>query len=603
MPNQISADGGADAGSLRVATIAFVDIVGSSILMGEDEAGTLARWMRLLREVIRPRAERFHARTVKSTGDGVLVEFPSAHDGIQWAHEVQRAAQQSALAEPNLSSAIMLRIAVHLGSIMAIENDIYGASVNLAARLQEHAEPGGIVLTQAVHEQLGDDVGLQARDLGLVYLKSIDQPVRAYAFAPEVRIAPALARPRPTHLPSIAVMPLENLGGDPADDYFANGIVEDITVSLAGLHELRVTSRTSTVTFRQRPTVLSEIGQALGVRYVLTGSVRRSPRTLRVSVQLWDCESGASLWGDTTELPVNDLFAVQDRIVRRIVSGIAPNVRAEELRRAMRKRPESFTAYDYTLRGLDVINTLNATTFAKAREYLERAMAEDQTFAMPVAWAARWHSLSIGQGWSRQPQQDASRAIELASRAIELDRHDALGLATYGHLRSFLLHDYDTALVYLDRALNASPSNSLAFVLSAATLSYVGRGEEAIRHAEYGLQLSPADQRIFFTYNVLGWAHYATGAYEEAVKWARMSASENPKFTANLRVLAASTAALGRREEASKVASSLLRIDPRFNLSRYEATLQPFREPEMKARFLRHLSEAGLPPKEAQASK
>ncbi len=232
MPNQLSVEGEAAAGSLRIATIAFVDIVGSSILMAEDEAGTLARWMKLLREVIRPQAERFHARTVKSTGDGVLVEFPSAIDGIQWAREVQRAAQQSALAEPDPSSAILLRIALHRGSIVVIEGDIYGASVNLTSRLQEHAEPGGIVLTHAVHEELGDVVGVQPRDLGMIYLKSIDQPVHAYAFAPEVRIAPTLARPPPTHLPSIAVMPLQNLGGDPADDYFADGIVEDITVSL-----------------------------------------------------------------------------------------------------------------------------------------------------------------------------------------------------------------------------------------------------------------------------------------------------------------------------------------------------------------------------------
>jgi adenylate cyclase len=595
MPTLLTADGGTGAGSLRVATIAFVDIVASSILMVEDEAGTIERWMKLLREVIRPQAERFHARSVKSTGDGVLVEFPSPIDGIEWGREVQRAAQQSALAEPNPSSAILLRIALHLGSIAAIEGDIYGASVNLAARLQEHAEPGGIVMTQAVYDQLGHAIALQARDLGLIYLKSIDRPVHAYALAPEIRIAPILVRPRPTHLPSIAVMPLENLGGDPADDYFADGIVEDITVSLSGLHELKVISRTSTVTFRQRPADPREIGHALGVRYVMTGSVRRSPRTLRVSVQLCDCESGDSLWGDTNELPVDDLFEVQDRIVQRIVSGIAPNVRAEELRRAMRKRPESFTAYDYTLRGLNVINTLNEATFAKAREYLEKAMAEDPTFAMPVAWAARWHSLNIGQGWSQQPQQDSSRAIELASRAIDLDRHNALALATFGHLRSYLFHDYDAALMSFDRALGACPNSALAWVLSALTLSYVGRGEDAVRHAEQALRLSPVDQLLFYYYNALAWAHFSRARYEAAARWARLSASENPKFTANLRILIASLSALGQQAEAKTVAQCLLRQNPGFRLGSYERTLQPFRDEEIKRHFMQYLGSAGLP--------
>jgi adenylate cyclase len=595
MPNQLSVEGEAAAGSLRIATIAFVDIVGSSILMAEDEAGTLARWMKLLREVIRPQAERFHARTVKSTGDGVLVEFPSAIDGIQWAREVQRAAQQSALAEPDPSSAILLRIALHRGSIVVIEGDIYGASVNLTSRLQEHAEPGGIVLTHAVHEELGDVVGVQPRDLGMIYLKSIDQPVHAYAFAPEVRIAPTLARPPPTHLPSIAVMPLQNLGGDPADDYFADGIVEDITVSLAGLHELRVIARTSTVTFKQRPADPRKIGQALGVRYVMTGSVRRSPRRLRVSVQLCDCESGDSLWGDASELPDDDLFDVQDRIVQRIVSGIAPNVRAEELRRAMRKQPENFTAYDYTLRALDVINTLNATTFAKAREYLEKAMSEDRTFAMPVAWAARWHSLNIGQGWSQQPQEDASRAIELATRAIELDRHNAVALATFGHLRSYLFHDYDAALMSFDRALAACPNSALAWVFSALTLSYVGRGEEAVRHAEQALRLSPVDQLLFYHYNAMAWSHFSLGHYEEAVRWARLSASENPKFTANLRILIAGLSALGDHTGAKRVSECLLRQNPNFSLGHYERTLQPFRDEKIKGRFMQYLRDSGLP--------
>ncbi len=595
MPNQTSSERRADADSRRMVVIAFVDIVGSSILMAEDEAGTHARWMRLLDEVIRPQVVRFRGRIVKSTGDGVLAEFPTGADGVQWGREVQRTAQRIAMAEPISSKAILLRIALNFGTVIVTNEDIYGASVNVAARLQEHAEPGGIVLTEMVREQAGDATGPDARDLGMLHLRGFAQPVRAYALSPELRITPRLTRPRSANLPSIAVMPLENLGGNPADEYFAAGIVEDIIVSLGGLHELMVISRTSTLAFRQRQPDVREVGRALGVQYVMTGSLRRSPSILRASIQLCDSDSGASLWGDTTELPVGDLFEMQDRIVQRIVSGIAPNVRAEELRRAMRKRPESFTAYDHTLRALDVISSLNAVSFAKAQDHLRRAIAEDPNFAMPVAWLARWHSLRIGQGWSPAPQADAERAIELASRAIELDRNNAMALATDGHLRSYLFHDYDTALVYFDRAIQRSPNSALARMLCALTLAYVGRGEEAVRHGEHALRLSPIDQLLFFYYTVMACAHLSLEQYDDAVKWARMSVSENPKFTANLRILIFALSGAGRIEEARATAQNLIRLEPDFRLSRWERTLQPFRDNTMRTRYCNYLKQAGLP--------
>ena len=235
------------------------------------------------------------------------------------------------------------------------------------------------------------------------------------------------------------------------------------------------------------------------------------------------------------------------------------------------------------------------TTFAKAREYLEKAMSEDRTFAMPVAWAARWHSLNIGQGWSQQPQEDASRAIELATRAIELDRHNAVALATFGHLRSYLFHDYDAALMSFDRALAACPNSALAWVFSALTLSYVGRGEEAVRHAEQALRLSPVDQLLFYHYNAMAWSHFSLGHYEEAVRWARLSASENPKFIANLRILIAGLSALGDHAGAKRVSECLLRQNPNFSLGYYERTLQPFRDEKIKGRFMQYLRDSGLP--------
>jgi adenylate cyclase len=577
----------------RLAAVAFADIVGYTILMANDESRTHRRWMKILSDVIRPRAKEYRGTVVKSTGDGVLVEFPSALDAVEWAQDVQRSVPSAQT--DGASPSIALRIAVNLGDIITTEFDVFGDGVNVAARLQEHAEPGRVLLSESVYDLVRGTIGAQARELGYLQLKNLEKPVRAYTLDTD---APSIAGPmRPQHetLPSIAVLPLQNLGPDPADDYFADGIVEDIIMSLAGLHELLVISRASTLTYRGRQPDPREVGRALGVRYVVQGSMRRSSRLVRVSTQACDAQTGASLWGDTVEVAPGDLFDLQDLIVQRIVAGIAPNVRMRELRGATRKRPDSFTAYDHTLRALHIINSLDRHNFLLAREYLNKAMAEDRTFAMPVAWAARWHTLYVGQGWSPSPRKDATMAVELATRAIELDGQNALALATYGHLKSYLFHEYDSALVYFERALSACPNHSLAWILSSGTLSYVGRGEQAVRHAEQGLRLSPFDQSLFYYYMFLNLAYYAKGDYEEAVKWGRMSASENPLYTANHRILVAGLAALGRLDEAGEVAASLVGLEPHFRLSIYERTRQPFRDEQISTRYMEHLRKAELP--------
>jgi adenylate cyclase len=581
----------------RLAAVAFMDIVGYSILMAQDEARTYANWMKILAEIVRPTSHQHRGRVVKSTGDGVLAEFPSAFDAVDWALDIQRSLREEKSRDNPQSPPISVRIAVHIGDIVTNGGDIYGDGVNVTARLQEHAAPDGIVMSEAVHDLVRGSLGLTARDLGSLHLKNFPKPVRAFALDPEVRAGVAMrAHSHPTALPSIAVLPLRNLSGDPNDEYFADGVVGDIIVSLAGLRELLVIAHGSSLAIGRRQTDPRDVGHALGVRYVMSGSIRRSAQLVRVSVQLHDIQTGASPWADTAELPPGELFDLQDRIVGRIVAGIAPHIRAAELRTALRKHPESFTAYDCTLRGLDFINSLEKATFLRAPEYLERAMREDPEFAMPVALAARWHSMLIGQGWSSNRGADAGQAAALAVRAIELDRQNAMALATYGHLRSFLFHDYDTALVYFDRALAACPNSPLAWILSSGTLSYIGRGEQAVRHAERALRLSPFDQSLAWYYMFVGLAHYGHGSYEEAVKWGRLSLSENPNYTANLRILSAALAGLGRLDEAAATAGRLTALEPEFGIAEYARSLQPFRDPDIAAKYLAHLRAAGLPP-------
>ena len=421
----------AQHGDRRLAAFAFVDIVGYSILMSKDETRTHARWMTILNDVIRPQTRMHHGSIVKSTGDGILAEFPTARDAVAWAREVQRSVVPAAGEAAGTEPPVALRIAVNVGEIFATPDDIYGDSVNLAARLQEYAEPGGIVLSEAVHNLVHDLPGIEVRDLGRIELKHFEHRVRAYAIPPLVRGISVPAMRRRVTLPSIAVLPLENLSSNRDDDYFADGIVEDIIVSLASLRELLVISRGSTLRYRGKQPDPREVGAALGARYVLMGSFRRTQGLMRVSTQLCDADSGASLWGDRAVVPPDELFDVQDNIIDRIVTGIAPHVRDAELRAALRKRPDSFTAYDYTLRALDFITSLDRERFLQARDYLQRAMDEDREFAMPVAWAARWHSLLIGQGWSGRSR---GRCHQGARSRGPRDRTGSAERAGAGHL-------------------------------------------------------------------------------------------------------------------------------------------------------------------------
>jgi adenylate cyclase len=455
----------------RSAAIAFADIVGYALLMSRDERRTHERWMSLLTEVIRPLTTSHQGRIVKSTGDGVLAEFSNTLNAVKWGQAVQESVGSAQSVTSSLDP-IALRISVHVGEVIETSDDIYGDDVNIAARLEVHSEPGGLILSGAAYERIRGTTTLPVRDLGFLHLKHLERPVRAFAVDCGIRQRTPRTPPRPDRLPSIAVLPLESLDSDPANQYFGDGIVEDIIVSLGSLRELFVISRASTISFRGRSPDPREVGLALGVRYVVSGSVRTSPRRIRISVQLSDAQSGVIIWGDRIEASPGDLFEVQDRIVERIVSGIAPHVQAAELQRALRKRPENFSAYDNTLKALALFGTLRKGVFSEAKTYLDRAIGEDPQFAMPLAWSARWRALSVGQGWSEDPDRDRNEAIELCRRAIDLDNQNVLALATYGHYQSYLFHHYDVARVYLDQALAACPSSSLAWMLSSATLSY-----------------------------------------------------------------------------------------------------------------------------------
>lgn len=591
------ADGGGSGGAgRRMAAIAFADVVGYSTLMAADEGGTYTRWMALLSGLIEPETALRGGRIVDMAGDGVLAEFPTVDDALAWArgiqHDVRDKLDGGGAIDP---VPITLRIGVHFGKVFDNGSRIFGDAVNFAARLQSHAAPGGIVISETAREALGATARLpELRDLGFAELKGFEK--RARLFAIDTGVVRVTVPERVAGgLPSIAVLPLLEQSGDPEEAHLADGFAEDVAMSLAGLHELFVVSTASSAIFRGRLPDPREAGRALGVRYVLLGRMRRMPSGHGVSVQLCDTRTGAALWGERMRVAAAEIFEMQDEIVRKVVAGLAPQVRAAELQRAMRKAPESQTAYDRMLRALYTMGSADRGAFDRARGFLDEAMAEEPGFALPVAWAARWHSVRIGRGWSPDPDEDSAQALALATRATGLDRTNALALATLGHLNTILRRDSDAALECFGEALAACPNHPLAWTLSSGTLAYLGEGAEALRRAEQGLRLSPHDPMRYSQLMFLGIAHYAGGDFEEAAAWLRRSAVDNPLHSATLLLLAAALAAKGSLDDARQVGARFLALRPSFSLDVYTRTRLPFFDPALREGFATHLRKAGLP--------
>jgi adenylate cyclase len=580
----------------RVAAIAFADVVGYSTLMAADEHGTYERWMALLHGVIEPETARHGGRMLHVAGDGILLEFPKVDDAVDWARAVQQSVR-ARLEGPETADPlpIALRIAVHIGEVFETGFQIFGDAVNFAARLQAHAAPGGIVISERAREALGAAArASDFRDLGFAELRGFERRARIFGIESEVvRVVTPVQGSG--GMPSVAVLPLLYQGGEPEQAYMADGFAEDVAMSLAGLHELLVVSTASSAIFRGRLPDPREVGRALGVRYALLGRLRRMLGGYAVSVQLCDTRSGEALWGERVRVDADAMFDMEDEIVRKVVAELAPQVRAAELQRAMRKPPESLTAYDRMLRALYTMSSQDRETFDRARGLLTEAMAEEPDFALPVAWAARWHSVRIGRGWSPNSDEDAAQAWTLATRAVGIDRANALALATLGHINTILRRDSSAALDCFRDALAACPNHPLAWTLSSATLAYLGKGAEALCRAEQGLRLSPQDPMRYSQFMFVGIAHYASGNFDEAVLWQRRAATENPLHGATLLLLAAALAANESRGEAREVGARFLALRPGFSLEAYASTRLPFFDPALREAFTTHLRKAGLP--------
>jgi class 3 adenylate cyclase/tetratricopeptide (TPR) repeat protein len=577
----------------KLVAILAADIVGYSRLMEEDEAATVDD-LKGHQAVILPAVGRHGGRVIDTAGDDLLAEFPSVINATECAVDIQAMMATRNEAQPE-SRRMRFRIGLNLGDVIHDETRIYGDGVNVAARLQTYAEPGGVVVSGAVAEQIVSLPGVHVVNLGELHLRNISRPVRAFAlqmYDEQTRAlgdAPIGAEGRP----SIVVLPFRKGQSDPDDAYFADGIVDNIIHALAGLKELLVISRGSTLGYGGARIDVRAIGRELGVRYVMYGSVQRAAGHLRIATELSDAETGAIVLAEKYDGELSALFTLQDTISTQIVTTIAPHVREHERLRAMRKHPKNLTAYDLVLQALGPLAGMDSESFSRVRGLLQQAMARDPSYAPAYSYAALWHMIRLVQGWSPDERADVTEAARTAGAAIERDPGDALALAIYGHMQSLLLKDYDTAVEYLDRALAAGPSCALAWAMSSATCGYLGQGAIAVLRAEHGLRLSPLDSHVFFHEHILSQAHYINGNYDEAIAWARKSAQHSARHAPNLRVLAASLVAVGKTGEATEVARQLLAVDPRFGLRAFAART-PLRG-GIRDTFVDRLRAAGLP--------
>ena len=548
----------------RLAAILAADVAGYSRLMGADEEGTLARLNARRREFLEPTVAKHRGRVVKRTGDGILVEFVSAVDATRCAIEVQHGMAQRNIGVTD-EQRIEIRIGVHVGDIIIEEGDIFGDGVNIAARLESVAQPGGLCISEDAYRQVRDKLDANFLDSGERQLKNIARPVRIYEFYPDTSPAgktPASELARPDK-PSIAVLPFQNMSGDAEQEYFADGMVEDIITGLSRFKWLFVIARNSTFAYKGRSVDIKQVGHELGVRYVLEGSVRKAASRVRITTQLIDAETGAHVWAERYDRSMDDIFALQDEITLSTVAAIEPSVRRAEIERAKRKRPENLDAYDLVLRATPLADTGMPDGASQALPFLERAISLDPNYALAHGQAAFCHEILYIRAGRREETRSA--AIRHAHSAIALGPDDASALVYGGIAIGLVEHDRALAQEVFESALAVSPSAAWAYLWGALILGWGGDAERAIEWGERGIRLSPFDPWITAALHGISMGHFLNGRYDDAAKAARRAIRSKPGFSISHMFLAAALAKLERMDEAKAAAERVLQLQPNFS--------------------------------------
>jgi TolB-like protein/class 3 adenylate cyclase len=575
----------------RLAAILAADVAGYSRLMGEDEEGTHAALMVLRREAIDSKVAEHRGRIVKSTGDGLLVEFASVVDAVRCAVEVQgeMALRNAEVPEPRR---IEFRIGINLGDIIIEEHDIYGDGVNVAARLEALAEPSGICVSRVVRDQVRDKLDVAFEDMGEQQVKNIARPLRVYRIAIAERPLPKARQPS-SDKPSLAVLPFQNMSGDADQEYFVDGIVEEITTAISRLPRLFVIARNSSFTYKGRTVDVRQVARELGVRYVLEGSLRKSVSRVRITGQLIDAATSAHIWADRFDSALNDIFELQDQVASSVVGAIEPRLRLSEIARATRKPTESLDAYDLYLRSLAEFHKYSEDGMRAAVALLKRALVIDPAYAPAAAMVGFCRGLQKAHGWQPLSDVEIAEGLHLARQALETGKDDPEALWMAGDAISILARDHATAAGAIDRALKLNPNSAHAWMARGWVECFQNHPQPAIEALERAIQLSPLDPLGYFFSGGMALAHLALGHYQEAMEWADRLWREYPRYTPALRFKLVACAHLGRFEEARTGVEQLLEIEPKSTIARSRAnTLYPA---EIFAVFEEGYRKAGLP--------
>jgi adenylate cyclase len=583
--------------SRRLVAVFAADVEGYSRLMGVDEVGTL-KGLTERRAILDRIIGEHRGRIANTAGDSVLAEFGSAADAVQCAVEAQ-----TALAEANSSLApdrrISFRIGIHIGDVMIRAGDLFGDGVNIAARLQSIAKPGGVCISGATYDQVRTVLPMAFVDLGVQKVKNIQEPIRAYRVgapsetrgAADTRVVETESPPPLPDKPSIAVLPFENMSGDPEQEYFADGMVEEIITALSRFKWLFVIARNSTFTFKGKAVEVKEVGRRLGVRYVLQGSVRKAAGKVRITGQLIDAMTGAHIWADRFERDLTDVFALQDEVTLAVVSAIQPKLLQTEIALSNRRRPENLTAYDFFLRAMQQFSLSTREGYAEAIRLADRALQLDPRFGFVAALAGVSHLNNVLWGYAIDPQFDRKEAVRLSSFALSIDDNDPDTLPWAALISAHFVRDYEGAIEMTARGVALNPNSFHAWNCRGHVHRLAGLPEEAVRSFERAMRVSPVDPYLVHSLIGIAYAFIELGRFDEAIVAGKKALRLTPTLGGAYPCLASAFAHLGRDVEAREAGARLLEVDPAFTMS---ARMGRRRQSNAKL-LIEGLRKAGLP--------
>ena len=579
----------------RLAAILAADVVGYSRLMEADEAGTLATMKAHRRELWTPVTARHGGRVVGTAGDSLLVEFGSAVAAVKCAVAVQRGmAERNADLPDRLR--MLLRIGVNIGEVIVDDEDIYGEGVNIAARLEALCEPGGVALSGNVQEQVQGKLDESLEDTGEHKVKNIARPIRVWRWSEAAGARPMVSEIEPLPLPdkpSIAVLPLDNMSGDPEQEYFSDGITEDIITALSHVRWLFVIARNSTFAYKGKSPDIREVARDLGVRYVLEGSVRKGGNKVRISAQLIDAQTGNHVWAQRYDRDLDDIFALQDEMTETIVAAIEPELASVERERARRKPPGSLDAWECYQRGLWHLYQFDRDANAEAQGFFRRAIELDPNFAPGHAGLGDALYLSMMHGYAESHAETLSQGFEAARRAVALDGKDAGARFTLGRLY-YMKREHDASIAELKTAVALNPSFANAYLGLGTALIYSGKAAEAIGPTDNALRLSPHDPYLWIFMVARALAHLQLKEYEGALDWSTQAIRHPSAEITAYFSYACSLGHLGDHDEGRKAIAEVLRRKPDFS-PEYVANILPYKDPADLDHLLEGLRKAGLP--------